>query len=178
MGPRRVMGRNLSISLYIYIYLYLSLYIYIYIWWTLEECRLARSYIRNALYKRTPPHVRTPTFAPPRTHPHVRTPTFAPPRSHTHIRNALYKRSHPSIPSRFHVRTPTFAPTRHPRGSHLILVCFAGIIIFSTFWTCWEVARMQFRKIQSETATYAIYILVRFWSPGGESTENQKGSKK
>ena len=37
---------------------------------------------------------------------------------------------------------------------------------------------MQFRKIQSETATYAIYILVRFWSPGGESTENQKGAKK
>ena len=50
--------------------------------------------------------------------------------------------------------------------------------LFVTCWTSWEVARRQFRKISSETATHAIYILVRSWSPGRESKENRKGAKR
>ena len=54
-----------------------------------------------------------------------------------------------------------------------------GIYLFVTVWTSWEVARRQFRKISSETATHAIYLCA-FGAPGGIKREpkgSQKGTK-
>ena len=56
--------------------------------------------------------------------------------------------------------------------------------LFVTFWTSWEVARRQFRKISSETATHAIYLCA-LGAPEGsqkrtkrEPKENQREPKR